>query len=310
MVKKKVLVNPPKVVALEKPSSVVELHAKEFSMDLKVQREVDMNRVEQMAAKFQPHALGIITASKRADGHIYVLDGGHRTAAARAANYDGLIATRLFTDLTLAEEAELFLTLNRSRPIMPIDRFKVRLTMEEPVAVAINTVLKRYGLHVEWANNASLGVISAIATLEKIYYGAGVRDKGEYPDLVDNVIKCLQRAYGAQADRSTYSKGVLEGVGLFIATLGHKIDWDRLNYVLEGTSPRQFVVQARTLRDAKARGGGLGKAAAEVLHQMYNHRYKDKLPDFGSIAPLHSSNYRQDPLYVDPAKYVGASLAS
>jgi hypothetical protein len=225
------------------------------------------------------------------------------------ANYDGLIATRLFTDLTLSEEAELFLTLNRSRPIMPIDRFKVRLTMEEPVAVAINDVLKRYGLHVEWANNASLGTISAISTLEKIYFGAGVRDKGEYPDLVDKVIKALKRAYGENADRTTYSRGVLEGMGLFVATFGHKIDWDRLNYVLEGTSPRQFVVQARTLRDAKARGGGLGKAAAEVLHQMYNHRYKEKLPDFGSVAPLHSTDYRQDPLYVDPAQYVKSAAS-
>ena len=309
MVKKKVLINPPKVVSLDKPSKLVELHAREFSMDLKVQREVDMNRVEQMAAKFQPHALGIITASRRADGHTYCLDGGHRISAARMANYDGLIATRLFTDLTLSEEAELFLTLNRSRPIMPIDRFKVRLTMEEPVAVAINDVLKRYGLHVEWANNASLGTISAISTLEKIYFGACVRDKGEYPDLVDKVIKALKRAYGENADRTTYSRGVLEGMGLFVATFGHKIDWDRLNYVLEGTSPRQFVVQARTLRDAKARGGGLGKAAAEVLHQMYNHRYKEKLPDFGSVAPLHSTDYRQDPLYVDPAQYVKSAAS-
>jgi hypothetical protein len=196
--------------------------------------------------------------------------------------------------------------------VQAIDRFKVRITQGEPVAVGINNVLKAYGLHVEWANNESLGVISAIAALEHVYHGAGVWKKGDYPDLVDKVIRSLYRAYGEKAERATYSKIMLEGLGIFCASFGARIDYDRLQYVLEGTVPRQIAVQARTLRDARGKknAAGLGRAAAEVIHQMYNHRFKAKLPEFGAVDVLNAlpegPAYDQDPLYVDANQYVTA----
>ncbi|HEX9085911.1 MAG TPA: hypothetical protein VF867_00105, partial [Arthrobacter sp.] len=179
----------------------------------------------------------------------------------------------------------------------------------EPVAVGINDVLRTYGLHVEWANNESLGVISAIVALENIYKGAGVYKKGAYPDLVDKVIRTLHRAYGDKAERATYSRVMLEGLGIFIANFGARIDYDRLQYILQGTVPRQIAAQARTLRDARGKkASGLGQAAAEVLHQMYNHRYKQKLPEFGAVEILNTlpddNKFEQDQLYVDPNQYV------
>jgi hypothetical protein len=293
---------PTKVSSLNKPNSLVELHAKEFSVDLKVQRALNEDRSQAMAEDFQPHALGIITASKRADGHTYTLDGNHRISAARKCGYNGLLATRLFTDLTLAEEAELFLSLNSSRAVQAIDRFKVRVTMEDPAAVSINKVLRAYGLHVDWANNSSLGVISAIGTLEKVYGGCGIREEGQHPDLLDKVVRTLHRAYGENADRSTYSRVMLEGLGVTIATFGGRIDFERLVYVLQGTVPRQIIAQTRTLRDAKVKGGSLGMNAAEVIHRLYNTRYKAKLPDFHEVDGRNSV----DPLWVDPAQYVKA----
>lgn len=296
--------HPPKINLLDKPNKLEQLHAKEFSIDLKVQRQINEARVDELAADFKPHALGLIYASKRADGHTYCLDGGHRVSAARKANYEGLLDTKVFFDLTLKEEAELFLALNFSRAVQAIDRFKVRITMEEPGAVAINTVLKAYDLHVDWANNSSLGVISAINTLEKVYAGAGVRPEGGYPDLVDKVIRTLHRAYGKDADRMTYSKAMLEGLAILIATFGNRIDYDRLIYVLQGTVPRQITIQARTLRDAKVKGGSIGANSAEVMHRLYNNRYRDKLPEFHDVDPRNNYIPEHDRLYVDPNQYV------
>lgn len=309
MVKKTVVVDNTKIVPLDKPSKLVELHCKEFSVDLKVQRMLNENRAEDMAEDFQPQALGLITASRRVDGHTYVLDGAHRVSAARKAHYDGLMATRLFENLTLQEEAQLFLTLNSSRAVQPIDRFKVRITQGEPAAVAINNVLKNYGVHVDWASNTSLNTISAIGTLEKVYRGVGIREEGEYPDLVDNVIKTLVRAYGDQdgkLDRATYSRTVLEGMGIFIATFGKRIDYDRLVYALQNTVPRQIVANTRTLRDAKVKGASLGMNAATVIWQQYNSRNRAKLPDFHQVEPRNDSYHleKKDPLYVDPNQYV------
>jgi hypothetical protein len=294
----------PTINLLNKPNKLEQLHAKEFSIDLKVQRQINEARVDEIAADFKPHALGLVYASKRADGHTYCLDGGHRISAARKANYEGLMDTKVFFDLTLKEEAELFLALNFSRAVQAIDRFKVRVTMEEPAAMNINNVLRAYGLHVDWANNASLGVISAINTLEKVYAGAGVRDEGEYPELVDKVIRTLHRAYGSNGDRMTYSKVMLEGLGVFIATFGSRIDYDRLVYILEGIAPRQLAIQARTLRDAKIRGTSLGRNSAEAIHRLYNNRFKNKLPDFHEVEPNNNYIPEKDPLYVDPNQYV------
>ena len=303
MARKEVVVNTAKVVKLEKPSRLVELHAKEFSIDLKVQRILNEARADAMSEDFQPHALGLVTASKRTDGHVYILDGAHRISAARKADYDGLIATRLFENLTLQEEASLFLTLNSSRAVQAIDRFKVRITEGEPVAVGINNVLKTYGLHVDWANNDSLGVISAIGALETVYTGANVREKGQYPELVDKVARTLQKAYGEKADRATYSKVMIEGLGIFIATFGSRIDYDRLVYVLQGTTPRQIVVQTRALKDAKVHRGTLGMNSAVVMHRLYNNRWKAKLPDFHAVEPKNAA-YHADRLEVDPNQYV------
>lgn len=305
MAKKKVIVSSAKVVKLDKPSRLVELHAKEFSLDLKVQRALNEARADAMADNFQPHALGLVTASKRADGHIYILDGSHRTSAARKANYDGLIACRLFENLTLEEEAAMFLSLNNSRAVQAVDRFKVRVTQGEPVASGINKVLKTYGLHVDWANNDSLGVISAIGALEYVYAGAGVREPGQYADLVDKVVRTLNKAYGERADRATYSKIMLEGLGIFIATFGSRIDYDRLVAVLQGTVPRQIAAQTRAMRDARIKGGQLGNNAAQVIHRLYNNRHKPKLPEFHAVEPRNASYHldNQDPLYVDPNQY-------
>lgn len=303
MAKKEIIINTAQIHELGKKSKLVELHAKEFSIDLKVQRQLNEARADKMSEDFQPHALGLVTASKRADGHIYTLDGAHRISAARKANYDGLIATRLFEGLTLAEEASLFLTTNNSRSVQAIDRFKVRITEGEPTATGINNVLKTYGLHVDWANNQSLGVISAIGALEYVYKGAGIREEGQYPELVDKVARTLSKAYGEKADRATYSRIMLEGLGIFIATFGNRIDYDRLNYVLQGTTPRQITVQTRALKDAKVHRGTLGMQSAIVIHRLYNNRWKAKLPEFHAVEPRNAS-YHKDRLEVDPNQYV------
>jgi len=290
-------------ITIDKPSKLVELPATAFSVDERVQRRLDEKRAQAMADDLQPQALGLFIASERADGHTYMIDGRHRMAACRMANYTGLLATRLFTGLTLKEEAKLFRMHNTMRPVSPVERFKVRVTEEEPAAVAINKVLRAYGLHVEYANNDSLGVISAIATLEKVFRGAGVRPEGEYADLLDKVIRTLHRAYGEKNDRATYSRAMMEGLGIFIATFGKRIEYQRLEYALQGQVPRQIQVQARTLRDA--RGGTIGSCAAEVIHKHYNHRYKAKLPEFHEVDPRNNV-IELDPIWVDPAQYVQA----
>lgn len=295
----------PHIEKLNKPSTLIELTKEEFSVDPRVQRHINEPRVQMMAADFRPDSMGLVTASLRADGKTYILDGSHRVAAARRANYTGLIATRLFTDLTLTEEAGLFLSLNNTKQVQAIDKFKVRVTLGDRIAVNINTVLKAYGLHVDWSASTVPSAVSAIVTLEKIYRGAGVRPDGEYSDLVDKVISTAVGAYQSDTDKGVkYPRPILEGLGIFWAHFGSRIDKQRLIETLGAVPPAQLVSRARVRREAT--GGSLGENCAELIHITYNHRRKDKLPEWNKVDPRN--NYipdpSQDPLFVDPAQYV------
>lgn len=293
----KLAINP-----LSKPGKLVELDAKEFSVDLKVQREVNELRIVEMAKNFQPQSLGLVTASKRADGHIYCLDGAHRIAAARRVGWNGLFATRLFTDLTLAEEAGLFLTTNNTRPVQAIDKFKVRITMGDPAAVNINTILKNFNLHVDWANNESRNIISAVATVERVYYGAGILPYRDHPDLLFKVFRTLIDSYGLESGRTTWGRAMIEGLGIFWASYGSHIDRERLGDALQNNPPRSLIGQARMLRDAK--GGTIGENAAEVILKHYNHRHRSKLPPIGEVDPRNAWGVEMDPEYVSPSLFV------
>jgi hypothetical protein len=257
-----------------------------------------------MAADFRPDSLGLVTASKRADGHIYLLDGAHRISAARKAKYEGKIATRLFTDLTLAEEAGLFLSLNQTRTVQAIDRFKVRVTMGDPTAVSINNVLKTYGLHVDWGTNQTTKVVSSIVTVEKIFHGMGVWKHGNYTDLLDRVFATVMAAYGNVLDRKAFSRPLLEGLARLHAHFGKRIDQDRLVAALSGVVPEQIVARARIKRQGL--GGTQGEAAAHVIHELYNKRlWKNgaRLPQWHDVDPRNQV-IPADPMEVDPNQYV------
>lgn len=290
-----------RIEKLDKPSSIRELNAGSFNVDLRVQRQLNEKRVDDMAADFRPDSMGLITASKRVDGRLYILDGAHRVSAARKAKYDGMLATRVFEELTLVEEAGLFLKLNNTKSIQAIDRFKVRVTMGDRAAVNINNILKAYDLHVDWSAAAQPNTVSAIVTLEKVYRGAGVWDDAEYSDLVDATVATIHKAYGGDTRNTVFSRPLIEGMGIFHATFGKKIDRDRLAEVLANVPPRQFVSLARTRRDAT--GGTLGENAAEVLHDLYNRRRKDKLPSFEKAEPINVRASR-DHMEVDANQYV------
>jgi len=293
----------PHVEKLNKPSTLMELHVGEFMTDHHVQRQLNEARVVEMAADFRPDSMGLITASMRGDGRLYILDGQHRIAAARRANYDDEVAARVFSDLTIQEEAGLFLTLNKTRAVSTIERFKVRVTLGDRIAVNINKILKMYGLHVNFAAANTPNTISSIVTLEKVYRGAGVRDEGDHADLVDKTIKTLVRAYGGDTRPVVFSRAMVEGMGIFHATYGKRVDMDRLIETMSAVPPRQVASRARTRRDAM--GGAIGENAAEIILGIYNHRRKDKLPEFSKVDPRN--NYvdpTKDPLYVDATQYV------
>ena len=100
-----------------------------------------------------------------------------------------------------------------------------------------------------------------------------------------------------------FSKSVVEGLGIFWAHFGSRIDRDRLVEIVAEMHPRQLVAKSRARRDMM--GGALGENAAEVIHAAYNHRYRNKLPAFSDVDPRnnHVPDVTLDSLYQDPNKF-------
>ena len=246
-------------------ATLVDMRASDFATDPNVQRQLNDARVKHLAKKFNPLMLGLLTASKRADGRSYILDGQHRVAAAREKHYDGYIATRLYEGLSVEEEADLFLQLNDQRKVNALDKFHVRATMGDPAAVALKKALEQFGLKA--SSQHSAGQFAAIVALERVY--AGFMSYASEPrlDLVEATLQILTRAYGTE-DRRAFQANTVMGIALIIHIFGKRVDLDDLTAALRTVTADNLSIRGRALKDTE--GGTGAQGVAKVLLSLYN----------------------------------------
>ena len=246
-------------------ASLKDMKVTEFSVDPSVQRQLNEPRVAALAKKFNPKMLGLVTASKRPDGRSYILDGQHRIAAARAKQYTGYVATRLYENLTIAEEAQLFLDLNDTRKVNALDKFNVRATMGDPSAVALKGALERVGLRASGQHTG--GMFAAIVSLERVY--SGFMSKGGEPrlDLVEAVLQILTRAYGPK-ERVAFQANTVQGIGLIIHIFGKRASADELINALKSIPADALAIKGRSTKDLE--GGTGAQGVAKVILSIYN----------------------------------------
>lgn len=250
-----------------------------ITIDPKVQRQegIDQRRVNKMAANFQPEALGIFILSERPNGVLVCLDGMHRRAAATAAGWNGYVDARVFTGLTLGEEAALFLLYNDKKDPSAITKFHARVITGDEIAVDINRIITEHGWRVA-PSHADKGVLSAIQKAEDIYRsGAGTLPKGAYPDLLDKTLMVITAAWGHDANGVTLIP--LGGTGQLLGRFGKAVNLERLGEVMQADQPRRLVGKARALADAQQ--GSPQAAFAKVLVSLYNVRKRtNQLPEW------------------------------
>lgn len=246
-------------------ASLVDMKITEFSVDPAVQRQLNEPRVKKIAKEFNPQLLGLITASKRLDGRFYVLDGQHRLAAARQVGYTGYVATRVYENMDVVEEADSFLGLNDTRKVSALDKFHVRVTKGEPGAVALNNALNRYGLRASGQHTG--GMFAAIVALERVYAGFMSHASEPRIDLVEAVLHILTRAYGAE-ERKAYQASTVQGIGLIIQIFGKRVNPDDLVSALRTITAEALAVKGRSTKDLE--GGTGAQGVAKVILSMYN----------------------------------------
>lgn len=196
--------------------------------------------------------------SQRADGKRYAVDGQHRTLAGVKAGYGFTKAKcHVYRNLTLAEEARLFLVLNNNRAVGPYDKFIVGLTAEDPDALAVNATLKKHGL--QPSRSGGDGYLKCVDRAMKLH------DNG----LLDETLEIVTAAWGTRA--GAVENQVLEGVSRVLDRYNGELDRAALVKKLSTHKggPTALLGQARGLVALKS-GMRVAGGVAEVIRDSYN----------------------------------------
>ena len=243
-----------------------EVRLGDINVDLHVQRNTLSSRVEHIARDFDMEAFGVIVLSQREDDTYYVIDGAHRTAAGiKAMGEDFKVPALAYTGLTVEQEADMFLRLNDTRQIPPLDKFKVRLVAGDPDALRINECALLAG----WQIGQN---IMAIGSIEDVYFGraGGMPRSGHttYPEALAETFRCLAEAWGT--DQISGNGYLFKGIGaIFLRNPG--LDRHRLATRLAAEKDAGgFLGTARTR--LAGTHNGLHKAVHEVAAMVWNRR--------------------------------------
>lgn len=255
-------------------STIKKLPIDSLIIDPNIQRVegIDQRRVDKMAADFTPAALGVITVSERRDGSLVVLDGMHRTATCRQANYDRPITAEVFTGLTIEDEAGLFLRLNSGKNPTAISKFLVRVQMGDPIAVDLTDILSAHGWKVMISQDP--GNLVAVDALERVYRnGGGTVSDGANHELTDRVIEIVTAAW--EHDQGGVNQHMLLAVAQLVGRFGAALDTVKLVTEMQQTRPGVLIGKAKTLRDVQ--GGTVPAALAKILAGMHNKKRRTNL---------------------------------
>lgn len=246
----------------------------DLTIDQRVQRRegVDQVRVEKMASNFNPLALGTITVWQRGDGRLVVLDGMHRTAAARQSGYTGLVNAIVIEGIDLAEAADLFLLLNATKTPSAITKFLVRVVSGEPAAVEMNSIIEAHGWRVRPASGP--GNLTAVTAVERSYRNAGgAVSEGEHPEILDRALDVVTAAW--EHDQGAVDSHMILAVSQLVGRFGASLDTKKLVAEMQDTRPGVLIGRAKVLRDAQ--GGTVPAALAKILAGLHNKKRRTNL---------------------------------
>ncbi len=246
----------------------IDLQVGDLEIDPRVQRAyVRLDRVEKIKAEYNPLALGRIHVSLRKDRSWKVLDGWHRLLAVRElTDNQGEIPCTVYENLSLEEEAKLFLWLNSGERPTVIDRYNVALVAGDAEVLAIDEILHSLGWKV--APTSGHGQLSCVKTITSLYQRSVQYE--EDPNLLFMALKTINAAWGAATDAA--QAHIVMGIGRLWGEYGNKVSYDRLVGALQNIgNPMDLTITAKQLATLQKRK--LAMAVAAVIVDNYNRGY-------------------------------------
>lgn len=180
--------------------------------DIRFNRPVRAPHVNKIVSAFVPGAFRTIDVWQREDGGLVILDGQHRCKALETLGVPTTakcVPALVHNHLTLDQAAWLFVVLNANKLVSAADVYKALLTAGETETVAIDQIVRSFGLRVATNGGSREGAISAVTALREVY-----RLGEPYGTTLGRTLASLFRAW-AEA-REAYGSQLIKGVGLFL----------------------------------------------------------------------------------------------
>lgn len=210
----------------------------DLMIDYSYQREQSKYKVAKIARNFNYDALGVIIISIRESGEMFILDGGHRVAAMNLLGKENeTIDALVYFDLTVEQEADLFVKLNedRTKPKRS-DIFDAKVASRDASALEISSVLDSLGLRI--SSTPGNGNIRAVSGINQIFENAG-------PDVMKRVLYVTKEAFGNHS--SSFNKEFIVSMSMLYHHCDSQISDTRMIEKLKKfVNPNNIVSLVRT----------------------------------------------------------------
>jgi len=195
------------------------------------QRVIKLEKIKEMVGDWKPGSVGTPEVSFR-NGVYWLIDGNHRRVAAAQLGFTHLDC-KVHTDLTIDEEAKMFVTMNGKRTAPTIgDLFKAELAYHDATAVALkNTIENECGLQLKLNGKSTETGIPLTATLYKLWKNAG---HDEFKQTLQT-IKAIWLGYP-----KAWNSAFVLGVNHFLY-VHPQVSFEEFNKKLCGATPDRII---------------------------------------------------------------------
>lgn len=241
------------------------LIANTLLIDPAYQREQNTIRVNKIAQEFDTDMMGAVVVSRRTNGDLVLIDGGHRIAALHLMGWgDQEINAIVLDGLTLKDEAHVFSVINsnRAKP-KPTQIFRADVIAQQPEAVLIQSVLN--ALNIEVVDSPKKKGLRSIGTVRTLF-----RQDGQ--EALARVLKLLSTAYGRGPN--TFNHDLLVSMAAMLRHHPGMSDQRLHDSLRKFGSPESLVADGK--RRAIAIQGRTHNAIANVALRAYNMRLREK----------------------------------
>lgn len=222
----------------------------------KYQKPLNMARCCTIAENFNPHRMRPIDVSFR-DGKFWVFDGQHRRAAYIMMNKRTIPAI-LHTNLTYEDEAKLFAHQQDNVGSVTFNhKWHALSEANDSKVMEIEKICKDWGFVVLAKNNKGNN-IKCVKTLTDLYDEFG-------PEKIGTILMCIATAWNYM-DHSV-DVAIIGGIARLIRAFPEQFDYNRLEKVLETTTPKLIL---RDMEDQHHAVRGESRRAAYQILSLYN----------------------------------------